>query len=81
MDWEGSSKEETGGGDLAIDYSDAKTDRDLERMEDRPWKRTEVSSPRGDKGGSPNGQDKWTWREGQYGRRWGVELNAVSSSY
>lgn len=32
---------------MAIDYSDAKTDRDLERMEDRPWKRTEVSSPRG----------------------------------
>lgn len=43
---------------MVIDYLDAKTHWDLERMEDRPWKRTEVSSPSGNKGGSPDGQDK-----------------------
>lgn len=46
------------GGDLAMDYQDAKTDWDLERMEDRPRNVTEVSSPSGDKGRSPNSQDK-----------------------
>lgn len=44
--------------ELAIDYLCAKRIWSLERTESKQWKVTEVSSPRDNKGRSPNSHDK-----------------------